>query len=661
MSSRRPSLLSFALFLLTSVTLARAQEDESLSLSADWPAERLNEALVPRDEWRPYPPAGDPAWERVPEEARRACIANAEERLGEEWEVLPATLFLEFVRNGNRSRYEAKHFARRERLAEQVLGEVFEAKGRFLDDIANGIWLICEETYWGVPAHVGLQRRGAGLPDVSEPTVDLFAAETAMLLAWTHELLGDRLDSVSELLRPRIAYEVERRVLAPCRERHDFWWMGERGNTVNNWNPWIASNWLTCVLLLEKDSERRAADVARILEVLDRFVGPYPADGGCDEGPGYWTRAAASLFDCLELLYEASDGRIDFFEEPLIAEMGRYVQRMHLGEGWFVNFADCAPRVTVDPALVYRYGHAIDDDGFRAFALAEAKRQGFDGPGSVRSLGRALGALWTLPELEQTRTAAPPLPRDVWLPELQVMVARAEEGSTRGFTLAAKGGHNDESHNHNDVANVIVFHDARPVLVDAGVGTYTRKTFSSERYDIWTMQSGYHNLPAIQGVDQQPGRSYAAGSADLRVSDEGTAFTVRYEDAYPASAGLTLLERTATLDRERDRVTIEDGFTLEPNGEASTWNLLTPRKVERKGDHLILREENAPSIVLSWRAVPSDDPDRAIALELSIDDIPLDDPRLTRSWPDGLRRIRLVWSDTPARGRMRLTLATSLD
>ncbi len=43
-------------------------------------------------------------------------------------------------------------------LAKLVLGECMEGQGRFLDDILNGIWTICEETYWGVPAHVGVQK-----------------------------------------------------------------------------------------------------------------------------------------------------------------------------------------------------------------------------------------------------------------------------------------------------------------------------------------------------------------------------------------------------------------------------------------------------------------------------------------------------------------------
>lgn len=53
-----------------------------------------------------------------------------------------------------------------------------------------------------------------------------------------------------------------------------------------------------------------------------------------------------------------------------------------------------------------------------------------------------------------------------------------------------------------------------PMLIDAGVGTYTRQTFSSERYTIWTMQSNYHNLPLVNGVPQKYGRKYKAKVLD---------------------------------------------------------------------------------------------------------------------------------------------------
>ena len=64
-------------------------------------------------------------------------------------------------------------------LQRLMLAECLEGKGRFVDDIANGVWLICEETFWGAPAHLAAQKAGVGLPDVSEPIIELFSAETA--------------------------------------------------------------------------------------------------------------------------------------------------------------------------------------------------------------------------------------------------------------------------------------------------------------------------------------------------------------------------------------------------------------------------------------------------------------------------------------------------
>jgi hypothetical protein len=120
----------------------------------------------------------------LPAAVRNAHIREGEKWLNAGWAMPRATDFLEFVRTGDRSHYQGLSFGRRQQLATLVLAECMEGKGRFLDDIVNGVWTISEETFWGVPAHLSLQRRGFGLPDVTEPTVDLFAAETGALLAW---------------------------------------------------------------------------------------------------------------------------------------------------------------------------------------------------------------------------------------------------------------------------------------------------------------------------------------------------------------------------------------------------------------------------------------------------------------------------------------------
>ncbi len=94
---------------------------------------------------------------------------------------------------------------------------------------------------------------------------------------------------------------------------------------------------------------------------------------------------------------------------------------------------------------------------------------------------------------------------------------RSSEGSAEGLYLAAQGGHNAESHNHNDVGNFIVYADGEPAIIDVGVETYTAKTFSAQRYEIWTMQSAYHNLPTVNGVMQGAGRQFEARDVDVQV------------------------------------------------------------------------------------------------------------------------------------------------
>ena len=119
-------------------------------LSSLWSSDKLAGAV--HGGFHPFPAAGERAgWEGLPADARADLIAAGERQLQTPWAVLPATVALEFARNGNRSHYEALSFGRRGKLAALTLAECAEGKGRFVDEIVNGIWLTSEETFWGVP------------------------------------------------------------------------------------------------------------------------------------------------------------------------------------------------------------------------------------------------------------------------------------------------------------------------------------------------------------------------------------------------------------------------------------------------------------------------------------------------------------------------------
>jgi hypothetical protein len=223
---------------------------------------------------------------------------------------------LQYLRTGNRSNYEAVSFQKRDQLFTLALAEAVEQKGRLINAITDGVWSICEESFWGVPAHLGLQKAGTGLADVEDPVVDLFAAETAATLALVDYLTGKELDTLSPLLRKRIYYEVNRRILTPLEKESDrYWYFGER---TNNWNPWITSNWMISLLLLEKNEERRAAELHHAMTLTDIYINSLGEDGACDEGPGYWFAAVGRLLDGFTVIENATGGRISIFKETYI-------------------------------------------------------------------------------------------------------------------------------------------------------------------------------------------------------------------------------------------------------------------------------------------------------------------------------------------------------
>ena len=628
-------------------------------MSAHYPLENLKTLLIPRAEWRPYPILTErEAWESLPEPVRRAYIAEGVSVLFGEWPQTLSVRYMDFARDGNRSRYEHNYFERRRRVAALAIAECMENQGRFLDELVNGVWLISEESSWCVPAHIGWQRAGRGLPDTTEPVVDLFAAETAALLAWVDYLLGDALDNVSPLVRPRLYREVDARVLAPCLTRDDFGWMGFDGQRVNNWNPWIISNWLASALLLEPDADgspeftagRRAASVAKAMASLDHFIVPYPADGGCDEGPGYWGRAGASLLDCLELLYSASDGRISVYDEPVIQDIGRFIYRVHIADDYFVNFADASAIVAPPPIVAFRYGQRIGDPALMALGAWAARKQDVDceREGEARieritSLGRLLPTLFSLEELRAVQPT-PPLPHDVWLDQIQVMAARDQAGSSAGFYVAAKGGHNAESHNHNDVGNVIVYVDGKPVLIDVGVETYTRKTFSPQRYEIWTMQSAYHTLPTFDGVMQAPGETFAARDASYAADNAMARFTLDIAGAYPPEAHLAAWQRTVTLLRGVG-VDITDAYTLTAQVGEITLSLMTPCLVDASAPgRIALAEVPLPDGRATGAAHLTYD---AAKLTVAVEEIGIEDARLGPVWGNRLTRILFRATNPP--------------
>src|SRR5690606_19724534 len=102
-------------------------------------------------------------------------------------------------------------------------------------------------------------------------------------------------------------------------------------------------------------------------------------------------------------------------------------------------------------------------------------------------------------------------------------------------------------------------------IVDAGVNTYTAETFGPRRYDLWTMQSGWHNLPRINGQDQLPGHQFHAREVTvdgLEPDAVRTSFDAEIAPAWSTEVGLQSWRRRLELDRGEHLVQLTDQWDL---------------------------------------------------------------------------------------------------
>lgn len=480
------------------------------------------------DDFKLFSDLKDASYPTKDSEHGKKLIALADEALKEEIPQLYASVYRQFYINGNRTNYQVPYFARRTMLKKLLIGEIIQNEGRYTDKIIDVLWLIMEETSWVIPAH-NFSRAGTEKPDrpplpemfdENVTYIDLFSAETAAVIAFVYYYMKEKFDkAVPEIINDRILYLLRRRIITPFLNFDNMWWMGYVDKKPNNWNPWIISNVLTVAALAESDKSIRQRVVNKSMECLDLFIDHYNPDGGCDEGPGYWNAAGASYFDCLEIIYDMTGGKADYFTNPLIYNVCDYIRKVHITDNCFTTFADCAPILyTSGLAVGVRMGIRTENNVLKDFASSLTKD--FELIYDYSKIYRNYKNIaFRIPECGEFKDRT----FDI-LEYLQIGIIRNENG----YTVAAKGGCNAESHNHNDVGNAIVFVDKKPVLIDIGGPTYTKDTFSDKRYTIFPINSTWHNLPVINGIGEKEGAAFVC---DAFEADESK-IKIEYQSAY---------------------------------------------------------------------------------------------------------------------------------
>ncbi|KRE98394.1 hypothetical protein ASG89_05110 [Paenibacillus sp. Soil766] len=482
---------------------------------------------------------------------------------------------------GTRIEFEALYFDRRRRLAALVVAALKDGVEPYLAALENTMWAICDEYTWCLPAH--LMNHDAAAEGEEYKHIDLFASETAHALSETCHMFRAQLN---DLVVRRVQREIMARVLEPYMTlKRAFWW-----ETCDiNWSAVCAGNIGMTAIYLIQDSKALMPVIARVLASMDCFLEGFSEEGACLEGLGYWYYGFGYYVYFSELLKQRTGGKVDILQSNVKArKVAQFPQSCFLQGNHIANFSDCSRKNGIQIGIFSRLC-----EQFAEIRIPTLDNQ----PVTIDHCGRFASAIrnvvWLNEDLLREREGMP-LQTDV-LPEAQWMVSRAKVGS-KLVSFAAKGGHNDEPHNHNDIGHFLWIVDGIRWFEDLGAGLYTKQYFGEERYSILCNSSAGHSVPIINGKHQEAGIQHRAQVLGVACSDASDRFQLELSQAY-AVPTLEKLERSFEFDKLRGKLTISDSFEFRESGASVTERYITQHKpvIVQEGEirlELGLREDD---------------------------------------------------------------------
>lgn len=615
----------------------------------------------------PFPKAGDKYWRKqVPEAMRKDYIRLGDSCVNMPWEAIPNKVFAEFRTTGNRTHYEEMSFDIRKQFVCLVMAEIMQGKGRFLPSICRGLHYFMEkEPWWGIPAHYPKAKPERGIQPV-----DLFNAETSDMLAWILYMLDKQIGNKEKGLCDSVRKEIERRFLHPTLYEKQGW-----KHNANNWNTWITANWLQTVLICGQahkkgenglDDECKAA-FEGVKQCLRTFLKGYPDDGGCEEGVGYWDCAGASFFESLFFMQFAPEEArlsLDAAQRKKVEAMGKFITTMYIDSLNFVNFSDAQAHNVPNINILFPYGEYLGNEPMKqlaayvgkTFDYLEKPSTLFLRSGNYPKLGRELMLLSMLGKYQATE-AVQPHTEDAYLENSQIMVA-----SNQDWFLAAKGGNNAESHNHNDIGNFIVYHQQKPVIIDLGRDTYTSLSFSNRRFELMNCRSAYHNVPMINNCEQKDGRQYRAEQVSHVATEQQSSFSLNLAKAYPDQACVNTWKRTITLDREKNEVEVTEEYQLDSIKLADLSQKKGSQGHQASDNQIVLIAYGKPQMLMKDTTCQLGRillQDSSVGLEYdaqqlsaSVEKVKMEDGIMKTQWHDNVYRIKLSLKENAPKARI---------
>lgn len=428
---------------------------------------------------------------------------EAEQLLKEPICSLNFSKFKLFHETGDRFEYESQSMEHRRRLQLVAVMALADESEEWISALEDILWAVCDEATWAFPAHIAKDA------DVNKmlTTLDLFAAEIAGALSEICYLLKERLHSI---VYERVQYELRRRVITP----HLKTVMTYR----SNWSAVCAYGLCSTIVHSGTREEFEEAKETLVRSAYD-FLESYTEDGCCLEGPLYWSYGFSHFCFLAQMLREQTDGEIDLFKEEKVKNIALYMQKTALEEDYILPFGDASHRYRFEYCLVNFLNHEYAEfvapsSDMLALNVYWDKRDRF--ARFIRDF------YWTEEVLPPKQSKEPEAESFSVFEKSQQYVRRFND-----FIFAAKGGHNAEPHNHNDIGSFIVFADGQYLLDDLGWAEYDNKYFTSARYESLCASSLGHSVPIVNGGAQLPGidkRAQATFTSDRISLDISAAY-----------------------------------------------------------------------------------------------------------------------------------------
>jgi hypothetical protein len=454
--------------------------------------------------------------------------------------VMKRSHFRNYRRNGDRGVSQSAEGARRQELGRAAMALWLGHPAADKDYLQDLLWAYCDDWTWVWAAHENL-------------AVDLGSARLSAALAGILHVLGP---SIEEEVKERLSRSIEQRIFDPFwNYRHKHFWKTCRGN----WNHECNGRVVITALYQIQDPNILAHMTHAAIQNMTYALDGFADDGGCKEGPGYWTKFGVTFVQTALALYHRTNGELNIMREaggkiericrsPLATQIkgplrSTFADSHH---GYIPTFAAVAINTFFNMPELYRCCELNPDRTLRI--------RGHNHYAMLQMHELAL-----CPDITIEDTADS---RDYCLPDLGQVKMRSSPGKDQ-MTLCCLAGHNGVPHNHNDIGSFIVHkHDYLP-LADPGGPIYSSKTFGPQRYEILFCNSYGHSVPVINGVPQSVGPEYFGTLQPGNLNGSGLKKAViDMTHAYPKGT-VRRFVRTFSLAPDEHTLQVDDAFEFE--------------------------------------------------------------------------------------------------